>query len=314
MNADSIRLRQLNDKKENRTGKYVLYWMVSNRRAHYNFALEHAVEEAIRLDVPLLVFEPLRAHYPWSSRRMHQFVLEGMADNDKTFGRANIEYFPYVEPQHGAGKGLLQALAKESCLIVTDEYPTFFIPRMQRAFASRAQVQVVSIDSNGLMPLRYPQRPFSRAYDYRRYFQKELESFILEKPKKTAWSARLPRSPIDLSQIFKKWAKAEVRDKKSRDDVLSTIPYLCEVQPGAYRGGRQEALKHFRDFFPTHLDRYHEKRNDASRGGDQPFVALPSLRAHQRPRDFLGDHGTQRMESQPSFGTARRPTRRVLAP
>ena len=231
-----------------------------------------------------------------------------MADNDKTFGRANIEYFPYVEPQHGAGKGLLQALAKESCLIVTDEYPTFFIPRMQRAFASRAQVQVVSIDSNGLMPLRYPQRPFSRAYDYRRYFQKELESFILEKPKKTAWSARLPRSPIDLSQIFKKWAKAEVRDKKSRDDVLSTYLIFAKCNRVLTRAASKRPQT-FSRLFPTHLDRYHEKRNDASREGIA-ICRLPSLRAHQRPRDFGRSWNTK--DGVPaSFGTARRPTRRV---
>src|SRR5690606_5883377 len=39
---------------------YVLYWMISNRRAHYNFALDRAIDHARRLKQPLVVLEALR--------------------------------------------------------------------------------------------------------------------------------------------------------------------------------------------------------------------------------------------------------------
>ena len=35
-----------------------------------------------------------------------------------------------VEPEAGAGKGLLRALAARAALVVTDEFPCFFLPRM----------------------------------------------------------------------------------------------------------------------------------------------------------------------------------------
>ena len=42
-------------------GDYVLYWMIATRRTRHNFALQRAVEHAVRLRKPLLVLEALRA-------------------------------------------------------------------------------------------------------------------------------------------------------------------------------------------------------------------------------------------------------------
>ena len=57
---------------------------------------------------------------------------------------------------------------------MTDDYPTFFIPKMQQAAASRLGVRVELVDSNGLLPMRMTDRVFSRAFDFRRHLQREL--------------------------------------------------------------------------------------------------------------------------------------------
>ena len=80
----STRLFELNDRPIRPEGSYVLYWMTSARRP-YNFALEHAIEQANILGKGLIVFEGLRMDYRWASDRMHQFVLDGMKDIHNTF-------------------------------------------------------------------------------------------------------------------------------------------------------------------------------------------------------------------------------------
>lgn len=77
----SIRIRTLRHKPFNPDGDFVLYWMIANRRIHYNFSLQRAVERAMELNKPLVILEPLRCGYPWASDRLHRFIIDGMADN-----------------------------------------------------------------------------------------------------------------------------------------------------------------------------------------------------------------------------------------
>src|SRR5688572_8927760 len=123
-------------------GDYVLYWMIAARRTSHSHALDHAIARARELARPLVVLEALRAGYRWASDRLHAFVVQGMADNARAFAAAGITYLPYVEPEPGAGKGLIEALAKRACLVVTDEQPGFFLPAMVAATAARLAVRV----------------------------------------------------------------------------------------------------------------------------------------------------------------------------
>ena len=56
----AIRVRDVNSGAVSEGGKYVLYWMIANRRPGWNFALQRAVDWAGELGKPLVVFEPLR--------------------------------------------------------------------------------------------------------------------------------------------------------------------------------------------------------------------------------------------------------------
>ncbi len=165
-------------------GDYVLYWMTSFRRTQYNFALQHAVDRAVELGKPLLIFEPLRCGYRWASDRLHRFVLEGMRDNLRALEGKSVTYFPYVEPTVGAAKGLLQKLAKHACAVITDEYPCFFLPALIETVKDRLSVRLELVDSNGLFPLRTAERTFTVAHSYRRWMQKNILDHLLEQPAK----------------------------------------------------------------------------------------------------------------------------------
>ena len=134
-----------------------MYWMIASRRTEWNFSLQRAIEWAVELRKPLVIFEPLRIGYRWASDRLHRFVIDGMADHAKRLAalkNRGVRYFPYVEPAPDAGRGLLAALAERACVVVTDEFPSFFLPRMVSAAAARLPVKLEQVDSNGLLPLR----------------------------------------------------------------------------------------------------------------------------------------------------------------
>lgn len=119
-----VRIRACNAAAIRDDAPFVLYWMIAARRTHSNFALDRAVEWAVRLRKPLVIFEPLRIGYRWASDRMHRFVIDGMSDTRARIDRLNergvcgVRYFPYVEPAADADKGLLPAFARHACVII----------------------------------------------------------------------------------------------------------------------------------------------------------------------------------------------------
>src|SRR6185369_9507705 len=100
----------------------------------------------------------------WASARLHRFVLDGMAHNQRAFARRGVAYRPYVEPEPGAGRGLLAALSARAALVVTDEFPSSFLPRMGAAAAARLRVRFEVVDSNGLVPLAATPGAFTTAF------------------------------------------------------------------------------------------------------------------------------------------------------
>ena len=112
------RIKFFNKAHVNPNGKYVLYWMTSYRRPFYNYSIDYAVAHAKSLDLPLVVFEGLRTCYPWSSERLHRFVIEGMQNQQEHFKKNKINYLPYVEPEKDAGKGLLAKIATDAAMLV----------------------------------------------------------------------------------------------------------------------------------------------------------------------------------------------------
>src|SRR5215203_3435954 len=96
--TSDLRVRALNARPIERRGDFVLYWMTAARRTSHSFAFDRAVRHALDLGRPLVVLEPLRAGYRWNSARLHRFVLDGMAANERALSAARVLYHPYVEP------------------------------------------------------------------------------------------------------------------------------------------------------------------------------------------------------------------------
>ena len=213
-NVNAARIRRVNHANVRADGAFVLYWMNAARRTRYNFALDHALSLARELGKPLVVLEALRSGYLWASDRLHAFVLQGMADNAARFESRGILHHAYVEPKPGDGKGLLSELSLHACAIVTDDFPCFMLPRMVAAAGRQVAVRLEAVDSNGLLPMREPDKAFYAAYHFRRYLQKNLRPHLEEFP--AADPLRVP------------WARCSSIPALTIHSRLRQLPCCCE--------------------------------------------------------------------------------------
>ncbi len=290
-----VRARTLNAEPVRAKADFVLYWMIAARRTRSNFALQRAVDWAKELGKPLVVFEPLRCGYQWASDRLHAFVIEGMVANAKLLAGKSVTYFPYLEPENGAGSGLLAALARHACLIVTDDYPCFFLPRMTAAAAKKCGVRMESIDSNGLLPMRAADKVFARAYDFRRFLQKNLRQHLQEFPKLDPLrGVKLPQLDELPKAISKRWPSAALDEfsvvsnpafsvSPQLEALLAKLPLDHKVAPAMFRGGSAAAASTLKDFLDANFSSYGESRNHPDEpvtSGLSPYLHFGHISAH----------------------------------
>ncbi len=265
-------------------GKYVLYWLIAARRSQDNFALDRAIEHARRLHKPLLVLEPLRAAYPFASDRFHRFVIDGMADNALAFQRAGIGYHAYVEPTAGAGRGLLAALAKDAAVVVTDDFPCFFVPRMLAAAGKQLQVRLEAVDSNGVLPIRALDKACFRAFDFRRALQKSFAAHWAARPA-PAPLARLALPQLEFPRaIRKRWPGASAELLRGEPSALAALAIDHGVPIVSARGGAREGQQLLAEFVQNKLDRYAEDRNHpdlSATSGLSPYLHFGQLSPHR---------------------------------
>jgi deoxyribodipyrimidine photo-lyase len=268
----------MNGKPVRTDGRYVLYWMIASRRTSFNFGLERATEIARELSRPLLVFEPLRCDYRWASDRIHAAILRGMDENKARCAKAGTSYFPYVEPERGAGRGLLEALAKDACAVVTDDFPCFFLPDMVAAAARKVPVKLEAVDSNGLLPLRVADKDFPTAYAFRRFLQKELPLHLpcmpAADPLKGLSGAEIP------PDVARRWAPAPGAppDSLAKAD-LSKLPIDHAVAPVTLTAPRNVLAR----FIGEKLAKYglrNEPEEDVT-SGLSPYLHFGHISAHE---------------------------------
>jgi len=280
----ALRCQILNSQPVEAKGDHVLYWMTAYRRPDYNFALQRAVEWARQLQRPLVVLEALRSDYQWASDRLHAFVLRGMLDNARYFAERGVAYYPYVEPAPGEGRGLLARLAQRACVVVGDDFPCFFLPRMLRAAARSMPVRMEAIDGNGLLPMRAAKQVYTRAFSFRSFLQKTLAGHLLDAPLQDPTEAKLPALGQWPAGLEESWPRFDTSLRDITAEELGVLPIDHGVPVSPIVGGRDAAQKRIDEFFRRRLDDYLEGRNhpdqDAS-SGFSPYLHFGHMSVHQ---------------------------------
>jgi len=291
----SLRIRPCNEAPVNADGRFVLYWMTAFRRPSWNFALDRAVEWARELRKPLVILEPLRCDYPWASDRLHAFVLEGMADNARELAKKPVYYYPYAERNQGEGKGFLEALSSEACVIIADDFPCFFLPSMIRAAALKVKVQMEKVDANGLLPIRLSQKVFLSAYHFRRFGQKHLPPLLNRQPRLRPFAGhKIPELPSLPLHIAERWPPLSGDELSHVRAFVKRLPIDHTVEPVNYRGGTRAARSTLKSFLGRKLPSYSTDRNHPDREAESrlsPYLHFGHISSHEIVSRVLEEQG-----------------------
>lgn len=255
MPVNQARVRRLNDLPIDRGADYVLYWMQAARRLRSNHALDYALRCSKELGKPLVVYEGLRLDYPWASARITTFVVQGMADNLARAKELGINYWPFVETPSAPARGLLRAVAKRACAIVTDDFPCFILPEQTAKLASVIGKAMYAVDANGVIPIaNLGAPPFAAAHLRRRMHHAFSE----------AWAERSRARPR-----FDEVSNARVEppfELANLDDVpalVRSLPIDQRVGPITTKpGGARAGMKSLERFVKRGLPIYAEHRSE----------------------------------------------------
>ncbi|HEX2833743.1 MAG TPA: deoxyribodipyrimidine photolyase [Thermoanaerobaculia bacterium] len=257
--------------RDNRGGRYILYWAQSARRLRNNLALEYAIHCANELQLPVVVYESIRPDYPFANDRIHSFVLEGVRQNRIDAGTRGLHYHFFLPKTASEARGVVSTLAAEARRVVTDEYPTSIIATQTKRFLARSAVAVHLVDGNGILPMRV--------------FGKEL------------YSARFLRDRAHA--LFRDlWPALEEREPKKRFRGELALPSYggenprraageCAIDhaiaPVPAIGGRDAALARFETFRRDGLRGYAHERNKATKhlSGLSPYLHFGHVGIHE---------------------------------
>jgi len=297
MHIPHSRIRTLVHAPPRPTGRHVLVYMVATRRLSYTYTVQRGVALAREHGVPLVILEALRCGYRHASDRHHAFILDGMAEHARRLAGTPVLYHPWVEPRPGAGRGLLEAWARNAVAVVTDDWPGFFIPNMLTAAARQVHCAFEAVDSAGLLPLSASPRPFKRAVDFRRFFQKAARPHLAQPPVPDPIALlpthhpRLHRIP---SAIAARWPPAPPALLDARPAALAALPIDHTVAPVDLRGGTSVARRLWRRFRQTHLRAYTSGTRTMSAdrtSGLSPYLHHGHISVHELVADIAAQSG-----------------------
>jgi len=208
-----------------------------------------------------------------------------MADNAESLRKFGVSYYPYLEPSPDAGKGLLAALAEKACLVVTDDFPAFFLPRMIASASRKIPVFIEKVDSNGLLPVKAAKRVFAAAKFFRLFLQKELPLHLSEMPEAEPLKGLKHKSPFpSLKGIFKRWPAPSPIILTGNPEPLDKFPVDHAVGVVQERGGPSGASRRMKGFLEKKLSLYEENRNHPDEDGASglsPYLHFGHLSVHE---------------------------------
>ena len=279
------RVTVLKDETPNiKQSSYVLYWMITFNRVQYNYALQRAVEWANKLSQPLVILDSLILDYPMSSLRFHKFSLDGMKEIFESTKGSKVFYYPFVEKNAREFDGLLSELSKKASVVVTDDYPTYFVPQMTAKASGELHCRYELVDSNGLVPIRLSEKEYIRAHDFRRYLHKNLEDFLVETPLENPISTLNQKfDKSSIKDVLAKWSLFDF-ENTNIDLFLDELNIDKSITISSIRGGYSNAQKKLENFMNVGFRDYAQYRSDPSKNaasGLSPYFHFGQISTHE---------------------------------
>lgn len=262
------RTRDLNGKRYNPDGEYVLYWMQSSHRVEENWALRAAIRTANRVNRPLVIHQGLDPTYLHASDRHHTFILQGARDTAQRAAALGLHYQFVLRRRRDDDRRVVDRLASRAYVVFTDLFPTAGVRERSERFAERAGCRVLAIDSVCTVPHGLFEKPEYAARTIRpklaRLLDHALEPVADELPRQSV-HAGLLRSIADMTGV------APLPIATMSDDDIACAVAACEIDHSVPAvtdtcGGTAAAESRLTTFIEHVLPDYGERRNEASDG------------------------------------------------
>lgn len=198
-----------------------------------------------------------------------------MADNARALAIRRVAYYPWIERQPGEVESLLGLLAKDACVVVTDEFPCFTHPDGVATAGRALPVLLEEVDSNGLLPMRATDHAHVSAYDFRRKLQKTLPPHLVELPLQDPLEGASFEKPAPLPKaVIQRWPSATLKELEDRS-LVGQLPIDHSVAAVPLQGGAKAARERLDDFLARKIGRYESDRSEPS--GDATSGLAPYL-------------------------------------
>jgi deoxyribodipyrimidine photo-lyase len=221
--------------------------MQAAQRAHWNHALEYAIEQANGQGLPLVVLFCLVDDFPEANLRHYAFMLEGLVDAERDLEKKGIK----LVVRRGAPDTLVPEMAAKAAFVVTDEGHL----RIQRVWredvAAQVQCRMVAVETNCIVPVETASDKgnFS-AGTLRPRINRQLPGFLvpLKQRRVKHLSLELKLKGLELGDIAK---------------ILADLDLDRDVPPiESAPGGTSAARKKLKSFLRDKLERFDDLRND----------------------------------------------------
>jgi deoxyribodipyrimidine photo-lyase len=240
------RIKLLNAKEE-RKGKYVLYWMQQSQRAECNHALEYAIRKANELGMPLVVVFGITQQFPEANLRHYTFMLEGLLETQQALEDKGIRFVLRLQPPQEAAL----VLGKDAAVVIADRGYLSFQRGWRAHVAERLPCKVMQVESDVVVPVELvSQKEEYAARTIRPKIHRHLDNFL------KALRESLPKR----DSISTRLDGMHVRDAHSLLEKLRIDRTVKEV--ASFCGGTSEARRHLSEFLSSRLNHYVDERNE----------------------------------------------------
>lgn len=230
-----------------RGGRFVLYWMQQSQRAAGNHALEHAIQRANALGLPVRVGFGLTDDYPEATWRHYRFMLEGLAETAQALAARGI---PFVLRQ-GPPPQVALELAKGAAELVCDRGYLRHQRAWRREVAAAARCPVTEVESDAVVPVAVASsRAEVGARTLRPRLGRRLDEFLV---------------PLQETALVTRGGAAEARGVAldDLDALLARMRVDRDVPPVSdrFRGGTGQARARLAAFVRSTLPHYASRRS-----------------------------------------------------
>ncbi|HEV7439590.1 MAG TPA: deoxyribodipyrimidine photo-lyase [Methylobacterium sp.] len=249
------RIRILNDVAPRADGAYVLYLLQQANRAHFNPALEFAIEEGNRLGLPVVACFGLldgTSGFPEANARHYAFLLQGLADAKAGLERRGVGFVM----RKMSPAAIARDLAGRAALVVLDRGYLAIQKRWYGEIVDGVDTRLVQVEGDVVIPVETA----SGKHEYAaRTLRPKLHRI---------WEAYI--APLTARRVAHRadaLGLASEIDVSDPDAVLAGMSLDRAVPPvKRFRGGEQEARARLKAYLAGPFADYGSDRNRPEAG------------------------------------------------